>query len=534
MLLRFSLFLLVLPAISGQNISETKTGSLKASSYIGVLDETTPSQRLSNLRGGSESEVEKVSRALLEPRQGKTCSAGPGGLEGTNDGSSRKPSVALQLAAPLVIDVALDRAAHSRLIVRVAVDVALKLLKPAVEQHAVYQGGEQIVPVHMRPVLTLDVGLSAVHPLHHCAAPLVRYAAHPQALLAVGPAPPAVENHVARPAKHAIRILASIQVALLTSKRVVRFELDEKKNGHLLRNMCNGMRGENTIELTYSGKLSKSAKRRKRSDAGCVRGYCAKLGQPGLNSCDEFPPAMSDEGGGAEPSPGFTRAINCIPGKQNSRQGQRFSTMVRSSKIKAGERFVISIDCDEVLGSIVPRIANSFDAEEGEADLGKRDVIDSSGTSNSALNETTNTLIVDVGDLGAGSYQVEFTVETGSIEAGGFIVDNMGDEIANVTSASSLQTGDTETVSFDIEADGELMGVGLILPTRDTATTISWKFVGEELKPSSSSSTRPPASSDGASDASSALSQNMRRQVMVGWSLSILMTLMLLSKTNTV
>jgi hypothetical protein len=47
------------------------------------------------------------------------------------------------------------------------------------------------------------------------------------------------------------------------------------------------MRGENTIELTYSGQMSARAKRRKRTDAGCVRGYCKKLGQPGLNSCDE-------------------------------------------------------------------------------------------------------------------------------------------------------------------------------------------------------------------------------------------------------
>lgn len=75
----------------------------------------------------------------------------------------------------------------------------------------------------------------------------------------------------------------------------------------------------------------------------------------------------------------------------------------------------------------------------------------------------------------------------------------------SVTSTSTLQPGDTERLSFNIEADGELMGVGLILPTRNSATTISWKFVGEDLRPSSSRGTQSPASTDGASDAGGAL-----------------------------
>ncbi|KAH6884649.1 hypothetical protein BKA70DRAFT_1574875 [Coprinopsis sp. MPI-PUGE-AT-0042] len=531
MLLRFSLSPLLLLAISGQNVSETATGSLEASSlgYIGALDETTSSQGLSILHGGSESEVEKVSRALLEPRQGRTCLAGPGGPICSSTtccaaGNRCCPGSCCPLAT--------NCASGGRCC-------------PQASQSC--GGTTCCVPGSIccpsSPSLCCPAGSTC------CAsssAPCCRAGSSCCGKSCCSSSETCDQN-------------TCLNTTLLTSKRVVRFELDEKKNGHLLRNMCNGMRGENTIELTYSGKLSKSAKRRKRSDAGCVRGYCAKLGQPGLNSCDEFPPAMSDEGGGAEPGPGFTRAINCIPGKQNSRQGQRFSTMVRSSKIKAGERFVISIDCDEVLGSIVPRVANSFDAEEGEADLGKRDVVDLSGTSSSgvsrlprtsfakddshifppdniflpdsALNETTNTLIVDFGDLGGGSYHVEFTVETGSIEAGGFIVDNLGDEIANVTSTSSLQTGDAETLSFDIEADGELMGVGLILPTRNTATTISWKFVGEDLRPSSSRGTQSPAGTDGASDVVGTGGGSMRG---VGWSISILLTLAMLSLTNAV
>ncbi|KAH6884650.1 hypothetical protein BKA70DRAFT_1574876 [Coprinopsis sp. MPI-PUGE-AT-0042] len=513
--LLLSLFLF--SSVCAQDAAGTTFNTLDASSYLGLLAETTASEGFSAFDGEEESEVEKVSRALLEPRQGTTCTAGPGGPQ--------------RRVVLLVVDAVLGDAVRLQRTAWAAVDAVPKSLKLVADQPVASQG------------------LPAAHLLPLGAAPLGQPAVHPRPPLAARLDTRAVETPAAHPAKHANGTHASTPVCcttnippsrkshfytgMLTSKRVVRFELNEKKNGALLRNMCNGMRGENTIELTYSGQMSDSDKRKKRTAAGCVSGYCAKLAVPGLNSCDEFPPASSDEGGSTIPR--LQRAINCIPGTQNSRQGQRFSAMVRSSGIRKGQRFVISIDCDEVLGSIVPRNADPFDDyEEEEDDLAKRDVVDLSGTSDSeniftpesSLNETTNTLIVDFGDLGAGSYQVEFTVETGSIEAGGFIVDNLGDQLANVTSTSALQTGDTERLAFDIEADGELMGVGLILPTRNTATTISWKFVGEDLRPSSSRSTQSPASTDGPSDASSAVEYNTTGTM--GRPLLILLSLMLL------
>jgi len=75
---------------------------------------------------------------------------------------------------------------------------------------------------------------------------------------------------------------------LISSGRYVRFQYNEKKNGHLLRNMCSGMRGENAIELTYSGKLSDKEKKRKRGQGGCAAGYCEALGKPGLDSATSF------------------------------------------------------------------------------------------------------------------------------------------------------------------------------------------------------------------------------------------------------
>ncbi|KAJ3518204.1 hypothetical protein NMY22_g13807 [Coprinellus aureogranulatus] len=197
---------------------------------------------------------------------------------------------------------------------------------------------------------------------------------------------------------------------------------------------------------------------------------------------------MSDEGGSTLGV--LDRAINCIPGKQNSRQGQRFSTMVQNSGIAKGQTFVLSIDCDRVLGELVPTSARR-DFEESELEVGRRDVIPPvSGTTDEenlfppdpSLNETSSTLVIDFGDLGSGKYTVDYKVDSGSVLEGAFIVDNMGDVVAS--SSSALAQGQSQQLSFEIEPNGELMGVGLILPTREgNGTTVSWTFQGEDLPP---------------------------------------------------
>lgn len=142
----------------------------------------------------------------------------------------------------------------------------------------------------------------------------------------------------------------------------------------MLRNMCNGMRGKNTQKFTYSGKLSRNSKRQKRRAAGCVGGYCARQNITGMNSCDEvrlgvsrypgantkctrlhlqWPPASTEQGGNATKEE--LRAVNCIPARQNSYQGGVFSQLLKT--LEGGDEFIISIDCDDVLGSIVPRDA---------------------------------------------------------------------------------------------------------------------------------------------------------------------------------
>lgn len=72
----------------------------------------------------------------------------------------------------------------------------------------------------------------------------------------------------------------------------------------------------------------------------------------------QYPPALSLEGGNSRNA--TERAVNCIPSRENSHQGGKFGGL--QSKLRKlgithqrGDKFVISIDCDKVLGDLVPR-----------------------------------------------------------------------------------------------------------------------------------------------------------------------------------
>jgi len=71
----------------------------------------------------------------------------------------------------------------------------------------------------------------------------------------------------------------------------------------------------------------------------------------------QYPPASSLEGGGTRSI--LQRAINCIPARENSHQGGKFGGLQsrlrgRGLTFSRGDRWVISIDCDKVLGSLAP------------------------------------------------------------------------------------------------------------------------------------------------------------------------------------
>ncbi|KIL65007.1 hypothetical protein M378DRAFT_11114 [Amanita muscaria Koide BX008] len=289
-----------------------------------------------------------------------------------------------------------------------------------------------------------------------------------------------------------------IVIDLLNSGKVVRFELDWEKNGLLLRNMCNGMQGKNTETLTYSGKLSNSEKAQKRRDAGCVRGYCRGMINSGtissdLNSCDEYPPANSDEGGGARPT--IETAVNCIPGSQNSFQGSMFSNMMQRSKIQAGEEYVISIDCEEVLNSLVPpRTLIETRHEPKRVVLKTRDSVSMSGKTDSnntflLPNETMTSISAPFGDLDPGSYVAVAQVVSGST-ANAIVIANEGDNYTN----GFLGMASGESQQFTFTLDYSDVGLGIIFGSTDNTTIINWTLEGS-LSPSGSSSLSGTASS---------------------------------------
>ncbi|KAM6495016.1 hypothetical protein JOM56_009639 [Amanita muscaria] len=311
-----------------------------------------------------------------------------------------------------------------------------------------------------------------------------------------------LQNRVAPAVKYVNEENASqktpIVIDLLNSGKVVRFELDWGKNGLLLRNMCNGMRGKNTETLTYSGKLSNSEKAQKRRDAGCVRGYCRGMINSGtissdLNSCDEYPPANSDEGGGARPT--IETAINCIPGSQNSFQGWMFSDMIRRSKIQAGEEYVISIDCEKVLNSLVPpRALIETRHEPKRVVLKRRDSVSISGKTDSnntflLPNETVTSISAPFGDLDPGSYVAVAQVVSGST-ANAIVIANEGDNYTN----GFLGMASGESQQFTFTLDYSDVGLGIIFGSTDNTTIINWTLEGS-LSPSGSSSLSGTASS---------------------------------------
>ena len=86
----------------------------------------------------------------------------------------------------------------------------------------------------------------------------------------------------------------------------------------------------------------------------------------------KYPPASSLEGGNTRPS--LQRAINCIPQRQNSHQGGKFGGLQSrlrklGTTFQRGDQFVISIDCDQVLGDLAPPTAARDEIHE-EKDAG--------------------------------------------------------------------------------------------------------------------------------------------------------------------
>ncbi|KAJ7240074.1 hypothetical protein C8J57DRAFT_1727213 [Mycena rebaudengoi] len=294
--------------------------------------------------------------------------------------------------------------------------------------------------------------------------------------------------------------------------KVIRFEYDEKKNGNLLRSMCKGLGGKNTQKLTYSGPANtrslKKARAKKRRDAGCKRGLCKQVkfnnNNPALNSCDEYPPASSDEGGGTS----VLQVVTCIPAVENSYQGGTMSGLLQ--KLKKGDNFVISVDCDKVLGSINASPRDVAVEEESPAtsdhddqlsvlvaQLERRETISEANNGTvlpfiSAKEMQQNSTaygyyIAPFGDLWAGTYTATIHCASGS-SFGGFMIDNNGDNITDSANGADdtiftippLTAGQNATISFTLESP--VGGVGMLIGvhgnTTKTGGSFTWNLQG--------------------------------------------------------
>ncbi|KAF8510188.1 hypothetical protein BU17DRAFT_98331 [Hysterangium stoloniferum] len=320
---------------------------------------------------------------------------------------------------------------------------------------------------------------------------------------------------VARPVVHLAPLAVGAHVAWLARTasagnaliQVIRFELDPR-NKEVLKNMCNGMRGKNTETLTYRG-TDRSERSATRKEAGCVKGFCAKQIAAGLvpvtfNSCDEYPPASSLEGGNAR-NP-LQRAVNCIPARENSIQGGQFggfqSTLRRLGiTFQRGDKFVISINCDDVLGSLAPRGVGLERRDDGDTiSMSGNETVDS--TLVFEENQKLRYLLVPLGDLAPGTYKARINCLSGST-VGAYVLDNEG---FNIT-ANDAGIIANQAQEYDFNLDFDTPGVGVLIGTMNNSTRITWTFEGTESNGTTTSTT--PVSSTAPVSGSASASSNM-------------------------
>ncbi|KAJ6493777.1 hypothetical protein DFH09DRAFT_1451142 [Mycena vulgaris] len=295
------------------------------------------------------------------------------------------------------------------------------------------------------------------------------------------PKPFAVEVNVAPPDQVVTTAYAVLALPYgLAANPTLNFPYLKGHNDELIKNICKGMGGSNSDTLTYSGPLSKKDAKAKRAAQGCTPGLCDTK-NTGL-SCDEYPFASADEGGGNRTS----GVVLCLPEYQNQWQGQLMRGWVNSLKksgFKKGDKFnvkVTGIDCSKF----------------------KRDTETITTTGQGSMlwppleSDPTNQsfVIVSLGDIPAGSYSVNVNLTSGTVTSA-YLVDNEGEDLVNVTTLPT--PGRPMQISFDLEYDD--IGVGLALFTNDTRTNVSYIAVGTPSTTTATTKTTPttPAASRG-------------------------------------
>ncbi|KAF1951917.1 hypothetical protein CC80DRAFT_189468 [Byssothecium circinans] len=262
------------------------------------------------------------------------------------------------------------------------------------------------------------------------------------------------------------------------------------RTDQLYISMCSGIkntgsqRGGNSRDwdvLTYAGD-GKSAKRIRRRAAKCA-GYCAEqkriFSDPNRLECDEYPPAMSSEGG--------TGAFRtCIPAAQNSgEQGKRFSDFVNKCKPSKSSSIIV-----RMRGGCAGLSKRDFDSVQplhARQDSASK----SFSASSSQLRDIGNAssfIYVPFDDLRNGHYTVNATF--GSDITGISVIDSDGDSYYTTGDTPISDDSGKRSVDFyvtDID-DGDLMPAALIIDT-GKSQTISYSATATPAASASASAT---------------------------------------------
>lgn len=250
--------------------------------------------------------------------------------------------------------------------------------------------------------------------------------------------------------------------------------------------MCIGMRKRGAVqseELTYLGpsKDYKAEKDKNRRDAGCVgtENDCDFRNGAG-DSCDEYPFASTHEGGIDQQR--CTRAHKrCIPHVQNSKQGRIFNKYLAKLRklgqpLKPGDKFTVEIDPSFECS----KVPDTFRLAKRLADT----PYSGSGTQSTVWQPLGNTsdskyLIVPLGDVADGQYDIDLKLRSGSVSSV-TVIDNEGEEYA---SAGQLTSANAGNLQFSLLSTTSLGGVGLsaILETESDDTSVAYDIVGKPL-----------------------------------------------------
>lgn len=274
-------------------------------------------------------------------------------------------------------------------------------------------------------------------------------------------------------------------------------------NRAVMQNMCLGIRNylgyySQSLVLTRTDdKTRKENRRNMCPDRFCAKAwkqYIKKYHENGIPpkvrdaitmaqdmSCDEFPFAISAEGG--KPGKGVGEGIRfCIPAGENSWQGGVMSSSFQKmTDMKAGKKFTVIIegfDCVKMAPTSQPKSLMSRDVNETHVGAGEYGLVtahvekhsncapsDSLWRSYDQSDPTQNLITLPIGDLSAGTHEVDVNV-TGSDDLNLKVLTYDGREFG-----ADMADG---KVTFTLDDDEDAVSI-VGITTRDTGFEVVYQ-----------------------------------------------------------